>query len=98
MKFSVLLALALAFTMPAYAGRNGTGRHHKAKLTPEQIFVKRDTDHDGFLSKAEFMANRKHPEKAEKAFAKRDTNGDGKLSLAEFLAKGKHHKGHKKNQ
>jgi len=88
--------------MPLYAGHKGTQGQTKTKLTPEQIFNKRDANHDGFLSKAEFMAKKKDPAKAEKAFARKDTNGDGKLSLAEFTAKGKKghkgHKGHKKNK
>jgi len=101
MKYSILLALSLAFSMPLYAGHKGAGSNGQTKQTPEQIFNKRDKDHDGFLSKAEFMAKRKDPAKAEKAFARKDTNGDGKLSLAEFTAKGKGGKGgkgHKKHK
>jgi len=105
MKYSIFLVLSLAFSLPLYAGHKGGGRHGKTKPTPEQIFNKRDTNHDGFLSKAEFTARRKDPAKAENVFAKRDTNGDGKLSLAEFTTKGKEgkkgkkgKKGHKKHQ
>jgi len=98
MKYSILLALSLAFSLPLYAGHKGAGRNGKNKPTREQIFNKRDTDHDGSLSKAEFTAKRKHQDKAEKAFAKRDTNGDGKLSLAEFTTKGKEGKKGKKGQ
>ena len=97
MKSSILLALSLALAMPLYAGHKGNKGQTKPKLTQEQIFEKKDTNHDGFLSKEEFMAHKKKPAKAEKHFAKMDTNGDGKLSLAEFTAK-KGHKGHKKNK
>jgi len=100
MKYSILLALGLALSLPLYAGNKHNGQA-KAKRTPEQVFNKKDTNHDGFLSKEEFMAKRKNQARAEKAFNRKDTNHDGKLSLGEFTAKAKGHKGgkgHKKNK
>ena len=54
----------------------------------EERFVKDDTNHDGFVSKKEFIAHAKNKQKASAEFAKKDKNGDGKLSLQEFI----HHK------
>ena len=48
------------------------------------IFTERDTNHDGFITKAEW--NPEMPAAEAKLFAERDTNGDGKVSLAEAEA------------
>ena len=55
----------------------------------EERFVKYDKNHDGFVSKKEFIAHAKNKQKASADFAKKDKNGDGKLSLQEFIG---HHK------
>jgi len=94
MKYSILFAIGLALALPLYAG-NKNGGQAKTKLTPEQIFNKKDKNHDGFLSKEEFIGKAKNPTKKAKLFDKKDTNHDGKLSLQEFIAKGKHHGKHK---
>ena len=94
MKYSILFAISLALALPLYAG-NKKGAQAKPKPTPEQIFNKKDTNHDGFLSKEEFIGKAKNPTKKAKLFDKKDTNHDGKLSLQEFIAKGKHHGKHK---
>ncbi|MEI6606007.1 MAG: hypothetical protein WCP35_11900 [Verrucomicrobiota bacterium] len=92
MKYSILFAISLALAMPLYAGHKKGGQAKtKAKPTPEQIFNRKDKDHDGFLSKEEFIGKSKHVDKKAKRFAKKDTNHDSKLSLQEFVAKGKHH-------
>ena len=59
----------------ALAEKNGDGMHdeHKGKMM-ERI----DTNGDGMISKAEFMA--KHEEK----FTKMDVNNDGLLSMEEM--------------
>ncbi|MEI7910055.1 MAG: EF-hand domain-containing protein [Verrucomicrobiota bacterium] len=93
MKYSILFAISLALALPLYAGHK-KGAHPKAKPTAEQVFTKKDKNHDGFLSKDEFIGKAKKVVKKGKRFAKLDTNNDGKLSLQEFtakVAKGKHH-------
>lgn len=91
MKYSILFAISLALALPLYAG-NKKGGHAKAKPTPEQIFNKKDKNHDGSLSKQEFIGKKsKNATKRGKIFDKKDANNDGKLSLQEFTAKVKHH-------
>ena len=89
MKYTLLLAISLALALPLHAGNKKANGQTQAKPTPQQIFKKKDKDHDGFLTQNEFISKRcKDPAKAAQRFAKKDTNGDGKLSLKEFLAKG----------
>ena len=89
MKYSILFAISLALALPLYAGHK-KGAAAKAKPTAEQIFNKKDKNHDGFLSEQEFIGKSKHAAKRAKLFAKKDTNHDGKLSLQEFIGKAKH--------
>ena len=103
MKHTILLALGLALLLPVQGAKPNAGGQTKPKRTPAQVFKKKDTDRDGFLSKAEFTAKAKDAAKAETAFNKRDKNSDGKLTLAEFAGKrGRNHqadqqgKGHRK--
>jgi len=86
MKYSILFAIGLALALPIQAAQKA-GAHAKAKITQEQIFNKKDKNHDGFLSKHEFIGKSKHAAKKAKIFAKKDTNHDGKLSLQEFIGK-----------
>ncbi len=51
------------------------------KTTEKRRLARFDKDHDGAVSLAEFLANRK------KSFDKLDTNHDGKLSFEEYGAK-----------
>lgn len=95
MKYSILFAIAIAFALPLHAAHR-QGANAKPKLTPEQIFNKKDANQDGFLSLEEFTGKAKNPAKKAKEFARKDTNHDGKLSLAEFVAKAKHHRKAKK--
>lgn len=53
------------------------------------MFVKRDLDGDGRLSKEEFLRNQPDPEEAPKRFPVFDANGDGYLSQEEFVKSGK---------
>jgi len=104
MKYSILLALILALALPLHAGNKKAAGQAKSKPNPEKIFNRKDKDHDGFLTKEEFLAGAKNPAKAGNRFIKLDTNSDGKLSLAEFKAgktgkakKGKGKKGKQKD-
>lgn len=62
-----------------------------AKVDPqrERLFIDRDTNHNGKLSKAEFMAAQKDPELGERRFNAFDANMDGVLSRDEFVNRGK---------
>lgn len=71
-KLLLLAAFGLAFqAIPASAGHH-EGGEHKGKM-----FEKHDTDGNGEISEAEFMAH------AKAKFAKKDKNGDGVISREE---------------
>ncbi len=105
---ATLLAIApplLAAPVKQSAARPPAGSVTRAQMIAQSkaIFDRADTNHDGFMSRAEFAArmavviNRDHPQtKAEaqqmldaanRAFNDVDTNHDGKLSLAEATAR-----------
>lgn len=75
MKKTLALAiLALCIAAPVAQADDHEG-HHKGNM-----FEKHDTNGDGVISKAEFMAE------AEARFAKMDTDGDGNFSKDEAEA------------
>jgi hypothetical protein len=64
----------------------------KPKPDPAAMFKKLDTNNDGTLSKAEFMASpgaKKDPAKAEASFAKKGGTDTKGLTLEEYSAGGK---------
>ncbi|MEO5716679.1 MAG: hypothetical protein ABIT37_24585 [Luteolibacter sp.] len=85
------LLLTLGFCVGA-ADAKGQAKAHK----------NRDTNGDKILTKDEFIADRKHPEKAAKRFEKADANHDGQLDKSERAALkkhgGKHHGGKRKHK
>jgi iduronate 2-sulfatase len=52
------------------------------------LFQDRDKDHDGRLTRAEFLANQPDPTEAPKRFERFDVNKDGLLSRDEFINMG----------
>jgi hypothetical protein len=63
---------------------------------PNRAFSKADTNGDGKISEAEYLAAVKDKtEEAKTAFARRDTNKDGALSADEFKVAGKKGAGEK---
>lgn len=86
MKITALILLTIAFALPLHAGK-ADGAAKSKKPAPKAVFKKKDKDHDGFLSKDEFIAKSKNSKQAEAAFAKKDKDGDGKLSIDEFSRK-----------
>jgi Ca2+-binding EF-hand superfamily protein len=65
------------------------GGHHK--MSPEQVFNKKDVNHDGKLSLTEFLSDTRNITKDKKRFAALDKDGDGFLTPAEFVVKHKKH-------
>ena len=65
----------------------------RKRPNPAEIIKKLDTNGDGSVSKAEFLAGeraQKDPERAAKAFAHMDSDGDGQLKTSDFA---QHRKG-----
>src|SRR5262249_41588963 len=60
----------------------------KPALDRNALFDKKDTNHDGKLSREEFMANQPDPEAAKGRFDKWDLDKDGFLSREEFVTEG----------
>lgn len=80
-KYVLSAAMAVALGLAsgaAIAGHHEGGKHEGPR--GEKMMERIDTDGDGVISKAEFMA--KHEEK----FTQMDTNGDGSLSKDEMEA------------
>ncbi len=75
-KLLMFSAAALALTAPAMAEDGKEGKPHHQSFTERY-----DTDKDGVVSKAEFLAMH------EARFAEFDTNGDGTISKEESDAK-----------
>lgn len=93
---SLLAILALsavtAFAAEGDAPKKPEGDKGKPKMNPEEMLKKMDTDKDGKVSKAEFLATpqaKKDEAKATERFGKFDKNSDGFLSLEELTPKKK---------
>ncbi len=67
------------------AGRPAAARPRQDRAA---MFESRDKNHDGKLTREEFLANQPDPNEAPKRFLKFDSNGDGVLSREEFLNAG----------
>ena len=75
--YSAVIALMIGGIVPAMADGHGGGKgKHK-----NAMFEKLDTDKDGLVTKAEFMAH------AEAKFAKMDADGNGSFTKEEAKAK-----------
>ena len=75
-----LLLSAIAISALSIGTTAAIAGHHEDGDHKNKMMERIDTDGDGFISKAEFMA--KHEEK----FAKMDLNNDGKLAKDELEA------------
>lgn len=60
----------------------------KQKAERAALFDRKDTNHDGQLTRAEFLANQPDPDEAPKRFTRFDRNQDGILSREEFVKMG----------
>lgn len=80
----LLLLAPLLTVLPMCAHSKNRGEKRSTEEL-EAAFRRKDDNHDGFLSKDEFISSAKNPQKAAKTFEKRDRNWDGKLSEQEFI-------------
>ena len=87
---SLLAILALSavttFAAEGDAPKKPEGDKGKPKMTPEEMFAKKDADKDGKISKEEFLKGSKDAAKSEAAFTNKDKDKDGFLSKEEFTA------------
>lgn len=60
----------------------------KQKTERAILFERKDTNHDGKLSRDEFLVNQPDPDEAPKRFERFDQNKDGVLSRDEFVSMG----------
>ncbi len=61
----------------------------KPKQDRVSMFNRRDVDHDGKLTREEFLKNQPDPKEAPARFLRFDVNQDGVLNQAEFVTSGK---------
>jgi iduronate 2-sulfatase len=66
----------------------GNADSGRQKADRAALFVRKDTNHDGKLSRAEFLANQPDSDEAPKRFERFDRNKDGELSRDEFINTG----------
>lgn len=91
-----LLAILALSAVTSFAAdseaKKPEGDKGKPKMNPEEMLKKLDTDKDGKISKAEFLASpnaKKDEAKATERFGKMDKNSDGSLTLEELTPKKK---------
>lgn len=86
--FLAILALSAvtSFAADGDAPKKPEGDKGKPKLSPEEMFAKKDADKDGKVSKAEYLKGAKDAAKAEASFTAKDKDKDGSLSKEEFTA------------
>lgn len=86
--FLAILALSAvtSFAAEGDAPKKPEGDKGKPKMTPEEMFTKKDADKDGKISKEEFLKGSKDAAKSEATFTKKDKDKDGSLSKEEFTA------------
>ena len=87
---SLLAILALSavtsFAAEGDAPKKPEGDKGKPKMSPEEMFAKKDADKDGKISKEEYLKGSKDAAKSEASFTKKDKDKDGSLSKEEFTA------------
>jgi hypothetical protein len=71
---------------PADQSQTGQTAQRHPRMRCQERFDAMDTNHDGVVTKDEFMAVRHRGGRGEDVFKSRDQNGDGTLQKGEFCA------------
>jgi hypothetical protein len=91
-RIATIVALVLSIGVGTAFAQGKQGKRQgppKGKPNIEEVFKTKDKDHDGKLSKEEFLGNVKDPERekaVEARFKAIDTNNDGFITLDELKA------------
>ncbi|MES2921368.1 MAG: EF-hand domain-containing protein [Verrucomicrobiota bacterium] len=83
MKLAPVLTGVIALSLAMCANTHKAPKRSVTEL--EATFQRKDTNHNGYLSKDEFLVTSKDIGKSTRTFLKKDRNGDGKLSEQEFV-------------
>lgn len=88
----VITSLLAILALSAVTSFSAEGDKAKPKMNPEEMVKRLDTDKDGKVSKAEFLASpnaKKDEAKATERFGKMDKDSDGFLTKEEMTPKKK---------
>lgn len=84
MKTTPILAAGIALTLPMCASTSHHNHPVRTAAQLQEIFARKDRNHDGYLSRDEFIARSKDVGKSTRVFIKKDKNGDNRLTEQEF--------------
>lgn len=87
-ELTLAVGLLVAFFMADMVFAQGQGGQGPPRLGCQQRFDSLDANHDGKLTKDEFMAGPHRRNNPEKVFESMDVNGHGYLTKEEFCTKG----------
>lgn len=88
-KLMFLMGVAAVFFLTGWAlaqGKPAQGGQTSPMMGCQERLNGMDTNHDGTVTKEEFMAVPHHRDNAEQMFKAMDVNGDGALTKDEFCA------------
>ena len=85
-KMILLVVFATMFLIQGMAFAQGQGGHGASRMSCQERFDSLDSNHDGKLTKEEFMAAPHHRGDPEEMFKAMDVNGHGYITKEEFCS------------